>query len=233
MTPSQLTGTTDSHLQSTMVGHKAFLVHPEVAQDLLKMIEAATEAGFKMEIASGFRDFSRQRAIWNGKFSGELPILDSDLQPLNKSALSDEEKLMAILRWSALPGGSRHHWGCDFDVYARNLLPKGTALQLEPWEYLDGHQHEFYLWLKAHLDEFGFFFPYKEDLGGVAIEPWHISHKTVGQQCCSQLTPELLKSELMKQNQQHSIAGIDSILNNLDKIVSTFIRNITPPPEAL
>ncbi len=233
MTPSQLTGTTDSHLQSTVIGQKAFLVHPEVAQDLLRMIEAATDAGFKMEIASGFRDFSRQRAIWNGKFSGELPILDSDSKPLNKSALSDEEKLMAILRWSALPGGSRHHWGCDFDVYARNLLPEGTDLQLEPWEYLEGHQYEFYLWLKTHLNEYGFFFPYKNDLGGVAIEPWHISHIAVGQQCCSQLTPELLKSELMKQNQQHNIAGIDSILNNLDKIVSTFIRNITPPPEAL
>ncbi len=44
-----------------------------------------------MEIASGFRDFSRQRAIWNGKYEGELPILDSNSQPLNKAALSDEE----------------------------------------------------------------------------------------------------------------------------------------------
>lgn len=102
MTPEQLTGTTDSHLQSTLVGQKAFLLHPEVADDLLKMIEAATEAGFKMEIASGFRDFNRQKAIWNGKFSGELPILDVNSRPLNKAELNDEEKLMAILRWSAL-----------------------------------------------------------------------------------------------------------------------------------
>ncbi|MDW3189371.1 M15 family metallopeptidase, partial [Vibrio sp. Vb0932] len=136
MTPAQLTGTTDSHLQSTMVGQKAFLMHPDVANDLLNMIEAAKKAGFKMEIASGFRDFSRQRAIWNGKFEGELPILDSNSQPLNKAALSNEEKLKAILRWSALPGGSRHHWWCDFDVYARNLLPPDTKWQLGPWEDL-------------------------------------------------------------------------------------------------
>ncbi|MGP8307334.1 M15 family metallopeptidase [Vibrio sp. YIC-376] len=233
MTPSQLTGTTDSHLQSTMVGQKAFLLHPEVADDLLKMIEAANEAGFKMEIASGFRDFARQRAIWNGKFSGELPILDSESKPMNKAHLSDEEKVMAILRWSALPGGSRHHWGCDFDIYARNLLPEDANLQLEPWEYLQGHQHEFYVWLKDHINEFGFFFPYQKDIGGVAIEPWHISHKEIGQQCLSLLTPELLRSELVQQNQQHSIAGIESILNNLDKIASTFIHNITPPQEAL
>ncbi|EGQ7775041.1 TPA: M15 family metallopeptidase [Vibrio parahaemolyticus] len=233
MTPAQLTGTTDSHLQSTMVGQKAFLMHPDVANDLINMIEAAKKAGFKMEIASGFRDFSRQRAIWNGKFEGELPILDSNSQPLNKAALSDEEKLKAILRWSALPGGSRHHWGCDFDVYARNLLPSDTKLQLEPWEYLEGHQLAFYCWLKEHIDEFGFFFPYLQDLGGVAIEPWHISHKTIGQQCAAQLNAEMLKDELVRQNQQHNIAGLESILNNLDSILSTYIRNITPPPEAL
>ncbi|TOZ85187.1 M15 family metallopeptidase [Vibrio parahaemolyticus] len=233
MTPAQLTGTTDSHLQSTMVGQKAFLMHPDVANDLLNMIEAAKKAGFKMEIASGFRDFSRQRAIWNGKFEGELPILDSNSQPLNKAALSNEEKLKAILRWSALPGGSRHHWGCDFDVYARNLLPADTKLQLEPWEYLEGHQLAFYCWLQEHIDEFGFFFPYLQDLGGVAIEPWHISHKTIGQQCAAQLNAEMLKDELVRQNQQHNIAGLESILNNLDSILSTYIRNITPPPEAL
>ncbi|PAW12336.1 peptidase M15 [Vibrio sp. V1B] len=232
MTPEQLTGITDSHLQSTLVGQKAFMLHPEVADDLLKMIKAATEAGFKMEIASGFRDFHRQKAIWNGKFSGELPILDSNSQPLSKAELGDEEKLMAILRWSALPGGSRHHWGCDFDVYARNLLPQDTMLQLEPWEYLDGHQRAFYQWLAANLGSFGFFFPYQQDLGGVAIEPWHISHKAVGQQCLAHLTPALLKTQLKQQNQIDSIAGIEVILNNLDNVVERFIQNITPP-EAL
>ncbi|BCN24778.1 M15 family metallopeptidase [Vibrio alfacsensis] len=232
MTPEQLTGITDSHLQSTLVGQKAFMLHPGVTDDLLKMIEAAAKAGFKMEIASGFRDFNRQKAIWNGKFSGELTILDSDSQPLNKAELNDEEKLMAILRWSALPGGSRHHWGCDFDVYARNLLPADTQLKLEPWEYLDGHQLAFYQWLEKHLDHFGFFFPYRQDLGGVAIEPWHISHKAIGQQCLTRLTPEALKNQLMMQNRIDNIAGIDVILNNLDKVVTQFIHNITPP-EAL
>ncbi|MGR5299981.1 M15 family metallopeptidase [Vibrio alfacsensis] len=227
MTPAQLTGTTDSHLTSILVGQKAFLLHPEVVDDLLKMIEAATKAGFKMEIASGFRDFNRQKSIWNGKFAGELTILDSNSQPLNKAELSDEEKLMAILRWSALPGGSRHHWGCDFDVYARNLLPPNTTLQLEPWEFLEGHQLTFYQWLAANLERFGFFFPYQQDLGGVAIEPWHISHKAVAQQCLTGMTPDLLKNQLIQQNQIDPIAGIEVIMNNLDKIVARFIHNIT------
>ncbi|MDW2143807.1 D-alanyl-D-alanine carboxypeptidase family protein, partial [Vibrio sp. 1833] len=74
---------------------------------------------------------------------------------------------------------------------------------------------------------------YLQDLGGVAIEPWHISHKAIGQQCAAQLNAEMLKDELVRQNQQHNIAGLESILNNLDSILSTYIRNITPPPEAL
>ena len=31
--------------------------------------------------------------------------------------LSPLEQLQAILRFSALPGTSRHHWGTDLDVY--------------------------------------------------------------------------------------------------------------------
>ncbi|GEM74128.1 M15 family metallopeptidase [Vibrio sagamiensis] len=232
MTPEQLTGTTNTHLQSYLIDQKTFMLHPAVSHDLLNMIEAANKAGFKMEVASGFRNFERQRGIWNSKFSGDRPIFDGNAQPLDKASLSDKEKLMAILRWSALPGASRHHWGCDFDVYARNTLPQGTALKLEPWEYLEGHQHDFYQWLTAHLDQFGFFLPYKADKGGVAKEPWHISHKSVGQQCLRSLTPALLTQQLHQQNQLEPIGGFDIIVKHLDEIYSQFITNITPP-EAL
>ncbi|MEZ9548327.1 M15 family metallopeptidase, partial [Vibrio crassostreae] len=135
MTPEQLTGQSDSHLEPSLIGTKTFLVHSEVKNDLNNLIEAAQLAGFKMEIASGFRDYERQSLIWNRKFSGEALILDSESQPLDASTLTEHQKLSAILRWSALPGASRHHWGCDFDVFARNLLPESTQLQLEPWEY--------------------------------------------------------------------------------------------------
>ena len=43
-----------------------------------------------------------------------------------------------ILRWSALPGGSRHHWGTEIDIFDPDLLPQGQSLQLEPWEYESG-----------------------------------------------------------------------------------------------
>ena len=223
MTPEQLTGQSDSHLEPSLIGTKTFLVHSDVKDDLNNLIEAAQVAGFKMEIASGFRDYERQSLIWNRKFSGEVPILDSESQPLDASTLSEQQKLSAILRWSALPGASRHHWGCDFDVFARNHLPEGAQLQLEPWEYLTGHQQAFYQWLVANASQYGFFFPYNQDLGGVAIEPWHISHRKVSQLCLSQLSPTLLGKQL----QSKPILGYEIIMEQLDEIYARFVANIS------
>ncbi|MFM2608717.1 M15 family metallopeptidase [Vibrio chagasii] len=223
MTPEQLTGQSDSHLAPTLIGTKTFLVHSDVIDDLNSLIEAAQLAGFKMEIASGFRDYKRQSLIWNRKFSGEAPILDSDSQPLDASTLTEHQKLSAILRWSALPGASRHHWGCDFDVFARNHLPEGVQLQLEPWEYLTGHQQVFYQWLSANAAQFGFFFPYSQDLGGVAIEPWHISHRNVSELCLSQLSPTLLGKQLKSK----PVLGYEIIMEQLDDIYARFVANIS------
>lgn len=73
MTPEQLTGKVSTHLVETLFGQKAFLVHPKVVTDLLALKEAATQAGFNLNIASGFRDFDRQMSIWNRKMSGDAP----------------------------------------------------------------------------------------------------------------------------------------------------------------
>ncbi|EPX4144548.1 M15 family metallopeptidase [Vibrio vulnificus] len=223
-TIEQLTGSETSHLEHVLVGEKWFWLHPEVKNDLFALLEAAQTAGFKMEIASGFRDFQRQRAIWNAKFSGTTAILDRNSQPIDKQSLTDEEKMWAILRWSALPGASRHHWGCDFDVFARNLLPENESLKLEPWEYHSGHQAPFYLWLQQHLSQFGFFFPYAEDLGGVAAEPWHISHVATSCDFLQALTLTQLRHQL----EQHPIDGQKHVLANLSLIYNQFIANICP-----
>lgn len=221
MTPEQLTGKADSHLLSVLIGQKAFQVHPQVSGDLLALKQAADNAGFNLCIASGFRSFERQLAIWNLKLSGQRPILDEESQPLDTSRLSEAEKVRAILRWSALPGASRHHWGTDFDVYDRHSLPENTDLLLEPWEYLSGHQSRFYQWLDAHLAEFGFFQPYQHGQG-VGFEPWHISHRATAQQCLGLLTAPLL----FKQLSSVAIEGKATIQVMLPEIYQGFITNI-------
>ncbi|WP_261833752.1 M15 family metallopeptidase [Vibrio ishigakensis] len=220
---AQLTGLCDSHLRELQLPEQQVLAHIDVASDLQALVEAAYAEGFELSVASGFRDFKRQKAIWDGKFTGLRPIQDSDGNPLDANALTAQEKLKAILRWSALPGGSRHHWGTDFDVYAKNHLPQDTKLQLEPWEYLRGHQASFYTWLKKNAPRFGFFFPYEKDKGGVAVEPWHISHKGISSAAMSTYSEAVLSAALLK----HPVEGLDTVLEQLNTIYTQYIINIS------
>jgi len=79
----------------------------------LNLRRAARADGIDLKPLSSFRDFARQLAIWNGKFSGERPMYDALGVKLNAAALTPWERIEAILLWSALPGASRHHWGTD------------------------------------------------------------------------------------------------------------------------
>ncbi len=221
MTTEQLTGLNSSHLVPLMVGTKVFSVHPQVADDLQRLIAAAEDAGFECRIASGFRDFARQCTIWNRKFSGELPVLDDNSKPVDIQLLTPQQLIFTILRWSALPGASRHHWGTDFDVYCEKSLGD-QRLKLEPCVYQTGHQAQFSSWLQANMDKYGFFLPYRKDLGGVNIEPWHISHRRTANQCLSELTIELLDSILA---QQH-ISGKEVVREQLQTIYNQFILGI-------
>ncbi|GMQ47373.1 M15 family metallopeptidase [Vibrio sp. 10N] len=219
---TQLVGQSDDALVDVTIGSKSFLVHPQVQADLLALVAAAKEAGFELYLASGYRSFERQLAIWNNKMSGHTPILDQNSHPIETKNMSDADKVQAILKWSALPGASRHHWGTDFDVYAGNLLPNNTRLQLEPWEYLEGHQREFFLWLSEQAPMHGFFFPYSKDLGGVAMEPWHISHHQTSSACLAQFCCQQWRQVL----QQSDILGREAILSELDSIYNQYVTNI-------
>ena len=222
MSPEQLSGLTDSHLTPMKIGSRPWLAHPDVHQDLSGLIDAAYQAGFSCSIASGFRDFHRQAAIWNRKCSGELPVLDKQCCKMDIALLSQDELVDAILRWSALPGGSRHHWGTDFDIYCEKSLGEQT-LKLEPWEYQTGHQADFFSWFEGNLERLGFFLPYRKDLGGVSVEPWHISHRNTATQCLEQFSIHSLDQILA---QQHVLAK-DIVRQKLESIYNQYILNIS------
>ncbi len=85
------------------------------------------------------------------------------------------------------------------------------------------HQASFYQWLKANLADYGFFFPYSIDKGGVAPEPWHISHRQVANECLTQLSLTYLEQELSK----NPILGQGPVMANLESIYNQYITNIT------
>ncbi|SUC40219.1 D-alanyl-D-alanine carboxypeptidase [Proteus mirabilis] len=107
ITPLMLTGRSTDHLVTLSERHH---LQFNATKAFLALQQQAAKAGFKLMPASSFRSFERQLAIWNGKFEGTRPVLDAESQPIDIQTLSEGQRCEAILKWSALPGASRHHW---------------------------------------------------------------------------------------------------------------------------
>lgn len=218
LTIEMLTGRSTDHLVTLGGSHR---LQFNATKAFLAMQQTATKAGFKLQSASAFRDFSRQQLIWNEKFTGLRPVLDTHSQPLDISQLSEGELCEAILHWSSLPGASRHHWGTEIDVYDPLRIPTGQTLQLEPWEYeAGGYLAELNDWLTENMSTFDFYRPFTAIDAGVAYEPWHISYWPLAHEAEQLLTPEVIKQVL----QQEEIYGKNWLINNLNYVFERYIR---------
>ena len=120
-----LTGSTERHLCSLSAAVQPIMVHAQVVSPFTELRAQAAEQGFDLQICSGFRSFERQLHIWNGKLSGLRPVVDRAGNSIVLETLSPWQQIQAVLRWSALPGASRHHWGTDFDIYDAAAMPEG------------------------------------------------------------------------------------------------------------
>ncbi|HYV98554.1 MAG TPA: M15 family metallopeptidase [Gemmatimonadaceae bacterium] len=205
-------------------------VHIDAVEPFLALRADAAAAGFTLHVLSGFRSFERQLSIWNRKARGELALLDSQARPLDARAMSPAELVFAILRWSALPGASRHHWGTDIDVYDAAAKPAAYEVELIPAEVDPGGMfaplHE---WLDAHIaagTARGFFRPYDRDRGGVAPERWHLSFAPVAAVFGQLMTPDLLRATIAASD----IELKSTILDSLDEIHARFVVNVAKAP---
>jgi len=214
VTNSQLYGLSEDHLIAIDSVHK---LQPEAAAAFSCMQQAAKEDGVQIEIASSFRGFDRQLAIWNRKFNSET-----------LSCLEPQARIESIMRWSALPGTSRHHWGTDCDLYDPTQL-QGATLQLEPWEYeVGGPCAEVFDWLQTHALQFGFYRPYATDLGGVAPEPWHWSYAPLSETCRQAFNADELGQLLATR----ALLGKELVLPRLLEQVTRYVKTVDPAPQA-
>jgi hypothetical protein len=221
---AELTGQAAGHLCAVDERHA---LHPLAARAFLALREEAAAAGFELAIASAHRSFERQLAIWNGKLRGERPVHDDEGQPLARREMSREAWVEAVLRFSALPGSSRHHWGTDLDVYDAAALAPGASVQLVPAEVCAGGPFDpLHCWLDARMAEGlsqGFYRPYARDRGGVAPERWHLSFAPLSRYLEGRMTPALLRGSW----QGVELEGRDVIESALDDILSRYVR--VPP----
>lgn len=218
---NELTGNSQQHLTTW----NDQLVHHDVVNALAELTDAAKQAGFQLTIASGFRDFQRQLLIWNNKFSGKRPAYDKSQNIVDLSSLTDWQKVQAIMLYSAIPGTSRHHWGCDFDVYDKSKINENYQLQLESHEYqLNGPFYQLTEWLNKHASDFGFYFPYQNIKNGVANEPWHLSYFPVANTYTESLNSRHV--DLLNFIEQSEILGKQAILDNFEYILSDYVLNL-------
>lgn len=195
LTLDQLTGRDDTHLVELAGGH---CLQAAAAAAFARLQVAAADAGFQLAIASSYRSYERQRLIWNGKAAGERPVHDDAGNPVAILALPAAERIRAILRFSALPGTSRHHWGTDLDVYDAAAVPATYAPQLSPQEVAPaGPFDPLHCWLDARMaagKSHGFYRPYGIDRGGVAPERWHLSYAPLAVPCTGRVSATLLQA---------------------------------------
>lgn len=197
-------------------------MHVDLEEPLIGLAQAAENSGFELGVVSGFRDFCRQLGIWNAKAEGARPVLGSAGERLDVDSLSPSELVFAILRWSALPGASRHHWGTDVDVIDRAGVCEGYQIQLTVEETCgNGPFSAFHYWLDDYLmqEECNFYRPYAVDTGGVAPEPWHLSYKSLAEKYEEAVNPDVIKAFIKSQ----PLALKCVVLDHFDEIYERFI----------
>ncbi|MCS6984298.1 MAG: M15 family metallopeptidase [Leptospiraceae bacterium] len=148
-------------------------LHQDTESAFEAMRLEAKKKGIQLRIISATRSFEQQRKIWESKYTKLKQ---------NSPHLEEEEIVKKILRYSAPPGASRHHWGSDIDITFGNILPQ-NALENESWKKGEGKR--VYEWLNQNAPRFGFCQPYRGSpqnrrpgySEGHEEESWHWSYK--------------------------------------------------------
>lgn len=203
---------------------QGLLVHKSIENDLKRMQAAALEDGVAIALLSSYRSFEQQLNIWNEKATGKRVIRNDDEMIVNIEDLNEDELIHAIMRYSAIPGLSRHHFGTDMDVYDPNSIDDNYKVKLVASEYDDeGPFAKLNQWMDKNLESFGFYRPYSHDQGRLAQEPWHISHRETATNFVGQLTSDKMLS-FFNQFSNNEFKLIEKIKNHLDEYLRDYVE---------
>ena len=142
-----------------MTTHTNIYCQRQTLQAYIAMRDSALKENISLTIVSATRTFDRQRQIWERKWNS-TPSLPND-------TTAHIQKIHNIMRYSSMPGTSRHHWGTDLDF---------ISVETDYWTHGEGLRT--YQWLCNNAHKFGFFQPYTADPSrtGYAEERWHWSY---------------------------------------------------------
>ncbi len=213
-----------------LIQYKDFLIYEDAVAPFEQLVlEAKKEINADIEIVSSFRNFERQLAGWNLKASGKRPLYDDNDNPLDFDSLNPEEILHAILRWSAVPGGSRHHWGTDIDIFDASSMKREDVQLLQSECIPGGPCGDLHQWLDEKIltsNSHGFFRPYETERGGVGQEKWHISYSPISTELNETYTIDVF----IKNIQEAKLELKEILLQNVELVFENYVKNIDLPP---
>ena len=160
-----LIGIDDSRIVSDTI-----LLEKETYSAFIKMKDAAEKDGIIIKLVSGFRDFYRQQMIWNNKYK----------KFTNEFSLDGPTAIKEIIRFSTIPGTSRHHWGTEIDIIDKNFENEKDLLISKKYEE-GGIFNSLKKWMDKNSKRFGFYIVYDDDSNrpGFEYEPWHYTYKPI------------------------------------------------------
>tara|TARA_B100000575_G_scaffold136105_1_gene108491 strand:+ start:4600 stop:5232 length:633 start_codon:yes stop_codon:yes gene_type:complete len=179
-----------------------------------KMEKAALKDGIKLKIVSAYRSYDRQKTIWNNKYLRFTK--DYNLEP--------EKAISEIMRFSTIPGTSRHHWGTEIDIIDGKHKDEEDVLIGEKFKK-NGIFYEMKKWLDRNSEKYGFYIVYTDDKKrkGFEHEPWHFSYKPASME----LLKLFIKSDLKKVIKNGEIKGSEYFTNEfIEKYIKEFILDI-------
>jgi len=146
-------------------------IHKDVLEPYIAMYEAAALNNINLGLISAYRSFDTQAWLWNSRYY---------------NSGNPEASAKAVLKYIAMPGTSRHHWGTDIDV-----------LQTKLYFFETEEGKKAYQWMCDHAHEYGFYQVYTANRPtGYNEEKWHWTYLPVSQFYLEQFKEKITYQDL-------------------------------------
>ncbi|MBX4134168.1 M15 family metallopeptidase [Frischella sp. Ac48] len=196
-------------LDSTIlpVNKPGMYLQKEVADQLTKAYQdfKIAHPNIPFIVVSATRNYAYQNSIWQNKWDR-----------LFKKLKNEPKTAQEILKYSSMPGTSRHHWGTDVDITSVSSDyftqdPKGKIL---------------FQWLQTNMSKYGFCQSFNHGRkGGYQPEEWHWSYQPIAKKFLAQYKNILASNEKSIINQL-TFAGYNKI--KLRDLIEEYVFDVNP-----
>lgn len=149
----------DDYEAELMTVQGKYKLDQKAAQHAIDLVAAAGEAGFDMQLCSGYRTVEKSRELYERKVNQYI-----------SAGYAEADAKREAARWVAPPGTSEHHTGLAMDLVSAEYWADHADLEHEYENY------DSFKWMVEHCAEYGFILRYpkdKQDITGITYEPWH------------------------------------------------------------